>query len=127
MESLTSSKRPYLIKAMIDWINDNDFTPYILVDASLKEVEVPENFIKDNQITLNISPTAANNLNVNLKSISFDGRFNGSATQIFVPSEAILSIYAKETGEGMVFTNDNHKKTKQDKITKKTPHLKLVE
>ena len=127
MESSSISKRPYLIKAMIEWINDNNFTPYILVDASVKDVEVPENFIKNDQIILNISYSASNNLNINLKSISFDGRFNGNSTQIFVPFEAILSVYAKETGEGMVFTNDKNKKIKKDKIIKKPPHLKLVE
>lgn len=127
MESSSMSKRPYLIKAMIEWINDNNFTPYILVDASVKDVEVPENFIKNDQIILNISYSASNNLNINLKSISFDGRFNGNSTQIFVPSEVILSVYAKETGEGMVFTNDKNIKIKKDKIIKKPPHLKLVE
>ena len=127
MESSSISKRPYLIKAMIEWINDNNFTPYILVDASVKDVEVPENFIKNDQIILNISYLASNNLNINLKSISFDGRFNGNSTRIFVPSEAILSVYAKETGEGMVFANDQNKKIKKDKIIKKSPHLKLVE
>ena len=127
MESSSISKRPYLIKAMIEWINDNNFTPYILVDASVKDVEVPENFIKNDQIILNISYSASTNLNINLKSISFDGRFNGNSTRIFVPSEAILSVYAKETGEGMVFANDQNKKIKKDKIIKKSPHLKLVE
>ena len=127
MGSSSISKRPYLIKAMIEWINDNNFTPYILVDASVKDVEVPENFIKNDQIILNISYSASNNLNINLKSISFDGRFNGNSTRIFVPSEAILSVYAKETGEGMVFANDQNKKIKKDKIIKKSPHLKLVE
>ena len=127
MELSTISKRPYLIKAMIEWINDNNFTPHILVDTLVKDVMVPEDFIQDDKIILNISHSASSNLNINLQSISFDGRFNGNSTRIFVPSLAILSVYAKETGEGMVFNSDSDQEVKKDKITKKPTHLKLVE
>jgi stringent starvation protein B len=127
MKSSAISKQPYLIKAMIEWINDNNFTPYILVDTSVKDVIVPENFIQNSQIVLNISYAASSNLNINLKSISFEGRFNGNSTRIFVPSSAILSVYAKETGEGMVFSSDSDKEIKKDNIIKKSSHLKLVE
>lgn len=123
----TISKRPYLIKAMIEWINDNNFTPHILVDTLVKDVMVPEDFIQDDKIILNISYSASSNLIINLQSISFDGRFNGNSTRIFVPSLAILSVYAKETGEGMVFNSDSDQEVKKDKITKKPTHLKLVE
>ena len=123
----TISKRPYLIKAMIEWINDNNFTPHILVDTLVKDVMVPEDFIQDDKIILNISHSASSNLNINLQSISFDGRFNGNSTRIFVPSLAILSVYAKETGEGMVFNSGSDQEVKKDKITKKPTHLKLVE
>ncbi|MFQ3334143.1 MAG: stringent starvation protein B [Woeseiaceae bacterium] len=127
MELSTISKRPYLIKAMIEWINDNNFTPHILVDTLVKDVMVPEDFIQDDKIILNISHSASSNLNINLQSISFDGRFNGNSTRIFVPSLAILSVYAKETGEGMVFNSGSDQEVKKDKITKKPTHLKLVE
>tara|TARA_B100001142_G_C14260623_1_gene626852 strand:- start:875 stop:1258 length:384 start_codon:yes stop_codon:yes gene_type:complete len=123
----TISKRPYLIKAMIEWINDNNFTPHIMVDTLFKDVMVPVDFIHDNKIILNISYSASSNLDINLQSISFDGKFNGNSIRVFVPSLAILSVYAKETGEGMVFNSDSDQEVKKDKITKKPTHLKLVE
>ena len=123
----TISKRPYLIKAMIEWINDNNFTPHIMVDTLFKDVMVPVDFIHDNKIILNISYSASSNLDINLQSISFDGKFNGNSIRVFVPSLAILRVYAKETGEGMVFNSDSDQEVKKDKITKKPAHLKLVE
>ncbi|MDA9108823.1 ClpXP protease specificity-enhancing factor SspB [Woeseiaceae bacterium] len=123
----TISKRPYLIKAMIEWINDNNFTPHIMVDTLFKDVMVPVDFIHDNKIILNISYSASSNLDINLQSISFDGKFNGNSIRVFVPSLAILRVYAKETGEGMVFNSDSDQEVKKDKITKKPTHLKLVE
>ena len=127
MELSTISKRPYLIKAMIEWINDNNFTPHIMVDTLFKDVMVPVDFIHDNKIILNISYSASSNLDINLQSISFDGKFNGNSIRVFVPSLAILSVYAKETGEGMVFNSGSDQEVKKDKITKKPTHLKLVE
>ena len=127
MKSSAISKQPYLIKAMIEWINDNNFTPHIMVDTLFKDVMVPVDFIHDNKIILNISYSASSNLDINLQSISFDGKFNGNSIRVFVPSLAILSVYAKETGEGMVFNSDSDQEVKKDKITKKPTHLKLVE
>ena len=112
---------------MIEWINDNNFTPHIMVDTLFKDVMVPVDFIHDNKIILNISYSASSNLDINLQSISFDGKFNGNSIRVFVPSLAILRVYAKETGEGMVFNSDSDQEVKKDKITKKPAHLKLVE
>ena len=126
MELPLLSKRPYLIRAMLDWINDNKLTPYILVDTNISNVTVPEKFINKEKIILNIGHTATDNLNVTLESISFNGRFDGKSLSIFVPTEAILSIYIKETGDGMIFSDEGTSQPK-DKIEKKASHLKLVE
>jgi stringent starvation protein B len=87
------SKRPYLIRAMLDWINDNKLTPYILVDTNISNVTVPEKFINKEKIILNIGHTATDDLNVTLESISFNGRFDGKSLSSNVVGEAILSIY----------------------------------
>jgi|TARA_B100001059_G_scaffold71099_1_gene68201 stringent starvation protein B len=119
-------KRPYLIIAMLDWINDNKLTPYILVDTRISDVAVPENFINKERIILNIGSVATDNLDVTLESISFNARFDGKSLSIFVPTEAILSIYTKETGDGMIFSDESISHP-QDQIEKKAPHLKLVD
>lgn len=99
-----SSSRPYMIRALYDWIVDNNCTPYILVDAMMSGVEVPQQHVnKDGQIVLNISPTAVMGLSLDNQAVSFNARFGGIPTDIFVPSRAVLGIYARENGQGMVF------------------------
>lgn len=98
-----SSSRPYLIRAFYEWILDNNCTPYILVNAGWVGVDVPEEHIKDGQIVLNVSPTAVQNLLIDNEAISFDGRFSGMPRQIYAPIPAIMGIYARENGQGMVF------------------------
>lgn len=100
--SMTSS-RPYLVRALYEWILENDCTPYILVKASGEGVDVPDEHVKDGQIILNISPAAVQNLLISNDSIAFDGRFAGIARPVFVPIENILGIYARENGQGMIF------------------------
>ncbi|UTA48838.1 ClpXP protease specificity-enhancing factor [Simiduia sp. 21SJ11W-1] len=99
-----TSSRPYMIRALYDWIVDNNCTPYILVDAQSNGVEVPQQHVnKDGQIVLNISPNAVMGLSLDNQSISFNARFGGIPTDIYVPSRAVLGIYARENGQGMVF------------------------
>lgn len=99
-----TSSRPYMIRALYDWIVDNNCTPYILVDAQANGVEVPQQHVnKDGQIVLNISPNAVMGLSLENQSISFNARFGGIPTDIYVPSRAVLGIYARENGQGMVF------------------------
>lgn len=100
---MMTSSRPYIIRALYEWIVDNDCTPYLLVDATRQGVEVPSQYVKDGQIVLNISPGAVIELNIANEWISFNGRFGGTATDILVPVRAILGIYARENGQGMVF------------------------
>lgn len=98
-----SSNRPYLIRAFFDWIVDNDCTPHIAVDAERGGVKVPHNYVKDGEIVLNIAPRAVADLQINGEGISFSGRFGGIPKDIYVPIEAILGIYARENGQGMMF------------------------
>lgn len=95
--------RPYIMRALYEWIVDNDCTPYMLVDAMLEDVMVPQQFVKDGQIVLNISPGAVVELNIANDAVSFNGRFGGVATDIYVPVAAVIGIYARENGQGMVF------------------------
>lgn len=97
------SSRPYLIRALSEWILDNQATPHVVVDASLPEVHVPTNFIANGQIVLNISPSAVRDLLIGNDALSFSARFGGVPMQVYVPISAILAIYAKENGQGMVF------------------------
>jgi len=95
--------RPYIIRAIYEWIVDNDCTPHLLVDTSQPGVDVPEAYITDGQIVLNISPTAVVALRMANDTVSFNGRFGGQPRDIEVPIPAILGIYARENGQGMVF------------------------
>ncbi|MBT5005873.1 MAG: ClpXP protease specificity-enhancing factor, partial [Halieaceae bacterium] len=90
--------RPYIMRALYEWIVDNGCTPYILVDAAIDNVMVPEQYVKDDQIVLNISPTAVMELNISNDAVAFNGRFGGVATDIFVPVSAVIGIYARENG-----------------------------
>ncbi|WP_296254095.1 ClpXP protease specificity-enhancing factor [Pseudomonas sp. UBA4194] len=98
-----NSSRPYLVRALYEWIVDNDCTPHMLVNAEYPSVQVPQGFASDGQIVLNISPSAVRNLHMDNDAVSFDGRFGGVSHTLFVPSGAILGIYARENGQGMVF------------------------
>ncbi|WP_263322509.1 ClpXP protease specificity-enhancing factor [Endozoicomonas sp. Mp262] len=98
-----TSSRPYIARALYDWILDNDCTPYILVDANREGVAVPGEYVQDGQIVLNISPVAVRALDIGNDALTFDGRFGGEALTIYVPVEALMAIYARENGQGMVF------------------------
>jgi stringent starvation protein B len=97
------SNRPYLLKAFYEWIVDSDCTPYIAVDAHVSGVEVPQEFVTDGQIVLNIAPRAVSNFDMNHQSVSFSTRFSGIPIDIIVPVFAVIGIYAHENGQGMVF------------------------
>ncbi|MCO7521433.1 MULTISPECIES: ClpXP protease specificity-enhancing factor [unclassified Pseudomonas] len=98
-----NSSRPYLVRALYEWIVDNDCTPHMLVNAEYPAVQVPQGFASDGQIVLNISPSAVRNLHMDNEAVSFEGRFGGVAHSLYVPASAILGIYARENGQGMVF------------------------
>jgi stringent starvation protein B len=102
-----TSHRPYMIRALHEWILDNNFTPYILINAYTQGVQVPQEYVKDGQIVLNISPQAIKTLNISNAAIEFEGRFGGIPTKVYVPVNAVMSIYARENGQGMVFESDD--------------------
>lgn len=102
-----TSSRPYMIRALYEWIVDNGCTPYLLVDAHGPGVEVPQEHVnKDGQIVLNINPTAVKDLFIGLDKIQFNARFGGIPTDLVIPCGAVLGIYARENGQGMVFEPD---------------------
>jgi stringent starvation protein B len=126
-----NSSRPYIMRALYEWIVDNDFTPYVLVDASIPDVVVPQQFVKDNQIVLNISPDAVVDLSISNQAVMFNGRFGGVATDVFVPISAVVGIYARENGQGMVFDPEEVVSPPDDtppdpSKPEKRPSLKIV-
>ncbi len=100
------SSRPYLIRAMHEWILDSDLTPYILVDANYKDVVIPLEYVEDGKILLNVSPGATQNLNLGNEFVIFSARFSGKAMEVSFPVDAALAVYAKENGRGMMFNTD---------------------
>ena len=101
------SKRPYLIRALHEWMADNGNTPHIVIDASIDGVTVPPEHVKDGKIILNISESAAHNLKLTNDSIGFRARFGGVPFDVWVPMASVLGIYARETGQGMIFSHDS--------------------
>ena len=99
---MTSSK-PYLVRALYEWILDNDTTPYILVDTSSDQVLIPAGIASDGKVVLNLSPTAIQNLEMTNEHVSFSARFNGVAEDLYCPVSSLMAIYARENGEGMMF------------------------
>ena len=97
------SSRPYLVRALYEWIVDNDCTPHLLVNAEYAGVQVPSGFASDGQIVLNVSPSAVRHLHMDNDAVSFEGRFGGVPQSLYIPSAAVLAIYARENGQGMVF------------------------
>lgn len=123
--SMTSS-RPYLIRALYEWIVDNDCTPYILVDSHLDGVQVPQEHVnEDGQIVLNINPSAVLELQMDNEYIAFNARFGGIPTDIYVPTQSVLGIYARENGQGMIFEVDADSKPEPPKPKKSKPELKI--
>jgi stringent starvation protein B len=99
------SRRPYLLRAMHEWISDNQQTPHMVVDASLEGVEVPRQFVQNGKIILNVSHSATSGLTMNNETVRFRARFGSVTHDVIVPVLAILGIYARETGQGMIFSD----------------------
>lgn len=102
---MTSSK-PYLIRAIYQWLSDNRLTPYLMVDAAFPDVLVPEHFIEDGRIVLNIAPQAIGNLQMGNEALEFDASFSGLISHLYIPVKAVMAIYAFENGKGMVFNEE---------------------
>lgn len=100
------SNRPYLLRALNEWINDNGMTPYLLVDAGHEGVQVPPSTVKDGRVVLNIAPRAVDQLVMDNREVRFKARFGGVSQSVMVPVAAVLAIYAQETGQGMMLPDD---------------------
>jgi stringent starvation protein B len=125
-----TSQKPYLIRAIYDWLLDNQLTPYLLVSTLIDGVKVPEEYINDDKIVLNIAPDAVQHFQADNQWISFSARFSGRGMELFIPIEAIQGIYGKENNEGMFFTDEEvpHPPASPKKTApkKERPSLKLV-
>ena len=132
-----TSSRPYLIRAIYEWLVDNQLTPYMMVDAMHERARVPEQYIEDGKIILNVAPMAVREMSMTNVLIQFDARFSGTTHHISFPIQAVMAVYAFENGRGMVFNDEDDDggdqgpqalKTpgSQALKTKKRPNLKIV-
>jgi len=132
MTDSSRSKRPYLIRAMHEWMCDSGHTPHIVIDSSVDGVTVPVEHVKDGKIILNISHSAAHNLKMTNAGVSFRARFSGVPFDVWVPVASVMGIYAKETGQGMIFSHGNQQPEPPDGSEEKErpkggrAHLKVV-
>jgi stringent starvation protein B len=128
-----TSSRPYLVRAIFEWILDNDMTPHLLVDCQNEHVIVPRQHEQDGKIVLNVSPGAVQNLDLGNEAIVFDARFSGESVAIYVPIAYVLAIYTRENGQGMMF-NEGDQNTPPPGMDQPDPdqppprqsHLKVV-
>lgn len=129
--------RPYLARAIYEWICDNHLTPYLLVDATVANTMVPTEHVQDGQIVLNIVPHAVHALHMSNDAITFSARFGGVSRDIYVPFAALLGIYARENGQGLFFDPSEYPdiQTQQDQVEsqaeqehpKKKPSLRILD
>lgn len=132
-------KRPYLLRALYHWIVDNNLTPHLVVDATIVGTIVPQSFVSEGQIVLNISPTAVQGLQLADHEVRFSARFGGKPMQVVVPMTAALAIYARENGAGSMFEaepeldkmpdldeDENADSEAGKKPAKKKPNLKVI-
>jgi stringent starvation protein B len=103
-ETPVRSRRPYLLRAMHEWISDSNQTPHIVVDASIEGVEVPRQYVQGGKIILNVSSNATSMLSLGNEVVRFRARFGAATYDVSVPIVAVLGIYARETGQGMIFS-----------------------
>jgi len=116
-----TSDKPYLFRALYEWIIDNEGTPYLLVDATKANVQVPRHLVKDGQIVLNASPNAIRDWFTDNSAISFNTRFSGKAENIYIPMKALLAIYAQENGLGTAFPEELGEGGAENKAAREDP------
>ncbi len=103
-----TSLKPYLIRSVYEWIVDNDLTPHLLVNAEINKGNLPTNYIEDGKIILNMRPQAIAALSLGNEFIEFNAKFSGKPMQIAASVNAVMAIYAKENGKGLVFDQENN-------------------
>ena len=137
-ETKLSPSRPYLARAIYEWICDNKLTPYLLVDATYPNTIVPEQFVQEGQIVLNIVPHAVHALQISNEDIQFSARFAGVSRNIYVPFAAVLGLYARENGQGLFFDPNEYSdiqavedevklEQEENQNSKKKPSLRLLD
>jgi stringent starvation protein B len=109
-----SSRRPYLLRAMHEWLTDNMQTPHVVVDAGVVGVQVPRQYVHDGKIVLNVSYDATSGLLIKNDLVTFGARFGGVAQEVRLPLRSVLGIYSRESGQGMVFSEDDLSPEDQD-------------
>ena len=98
-----NSSKPYIVRALHEWISDNNCTPLVLVSSKHPDVQIPSGIDEDGKVVLNISYGATKNLELANEGILFDARFSGTSQSLYVPIDSILAVYARENGQGMMF------------------------
>jgi stringent starvation protein B len=124
-----TSSRPYLIRALYEWIIDNQLTPHVVVDAELPGVHVPTQTIQNGKVTLNLAPQAVDGLLLGDDQIEFNARFSGVSKHVVAPISAVLAIFAKENGQGMMFPSeedDGGPETPPAEDKQARSHLKVI-
>jgi len=121
-----TSSRPYLLRAIYEWIIDNGMTPQIVVNTTMTGVEVPRQYIENDKIILNLHPAAVKDLDLGKQSISFSARFSGTPFQVFIPVGAVNAVYAKENGKGRVFNEEPGEGDDKPTGKRTGPHLTIV-
>jgi stringent starvation protein B len=128
-----SSSKPYLLRALHEWIIDNGLTPHIIVDIHAPEVEVPTAAHQDGKLVLNVAPRATRKLEMGNDLFTFEARFGGTPHLVRVPVDAILAIYARENGQGMVFAQEGLDKNGDSELgddggddRPRGPHLRVI-
>lgn len=126
---MTSSK-PYMIRAIYEWLMDNAMTPHVLVATEMPNVEVPVEYVRDGRIVLNISASAVQGLHMGNDALSFSARFGGVPRSLYIPIAAVLGIYARENGQGMFFEEEEPQPPQDSGPTEessgKRPALRVV-
>jgi stringent starvation protein B len=123
-----TSLKPYLIRSIYEWIIDNHLTPHLLVDAENSDAVLPQEFVEDGKIVLNIRPEAIQGLSLGNEEIQFNARFGGKPMHIVTPIAAVMAIYAKENGKGMIFDHDDTEgdEPPPEKTPPNKPNLRIV-
>ncbi|NNM50780.1 MAG: ClpXP protease specificity-enhancing factor [Pseudomonadales bacterium] len=128
---MTSSK-PYMIRAIYEWLVDNGMTPHVVVWAAAPGVDVPQQHVHDGRIVFNVAPAAVHGLQLNNEAVTFSARFGGKPTSVYFPVEAVLAVYARENGQGMFFEEETPQEPSPPPVTptpepeKPKPALRIV-
>ena len=113
--------RPYMVRAIFEWLEDNNLTTHIMVDTTQPNVTVPVEYVQDGRIVLNIASRATGNLVINNDFINFHARFGGVSQELWVPMQAVMGIYARENSQGMFFDPTEYDNAPQSEINASQP------